>query len=130
MGVAVPSDRTQMQPVRCFCRNQECYSPPQERFEFEIEHGDVVCPKCGANQSPMVGTLAIVHFMVRDNMGPLSGCGGLRYRLACEPNRHYIATNTNQEAGTGDLHVVSCIRCLAVAREQKLSASQGSRIEN
>lgn len=133
-AVQVPGDRTIKQPVRCYCLNPECRDrecePGKDRYEFAVEHAEVVCPKCGANQVPIVGVLAIVHFIVRDKRGPLMGHGGLRYRLACEPRRTFIATRTNLEAGTGELSAVTCVRCLAVAKEQNAAASQGTVIQS
>lgn len=127
--VQVPYDRTIKQPVRCFCLNPECIDAGNDRYEFTIQHADVVCPKCGANQVPVVGVLAIVHFIMRDRHGALMGHGGLRYRLACEPRRTFIATHTNLEAGSGELSAVSCVRCLAIAKEQNAAASQGTVIQ-
>jgi Zn finger protein HypA/HybF involved in hydrogenase expression len=116
--VNVPHDRTDKQPVTGFCMNPECLeSSDRRRFEFPVEHSSVVCPKCGANEPPYVGVLALVHLLVRDNKGPIIGTGGLRWKLLCDEKRAYLATATNQEAATGDPHAISCPGCKAKAEE-------------
>lgn len=117
----IPSDRTNKQPVTCICRNPECLeSSDKPHFEFQAEHENIVCPKCGADRSPMVAMLALVHFLHREKNGPIVGMGGLRYRLACEEKRAYLATVTNQEAATGEFAHVNCPGCTKAAIEKKL----------
>ena len=117
----IPNDRSTKQRVRCICRNPECLeSSDKPHFEFTSEHAHITCPKCGANRSPMVAMLALVHFLHRERSGPIVGVGGLRYRLACEEKRAYLATTTNQEAATGDFAHVNCPGCLKAAIDKKL----------
>lgn len=122
-GIEVPNDRTSKQPITGYCYNLECMEEGQ-RFEFPVPHGDVACPKCGATEAPMVGLLTLIHFLVRDKMGPIrSGFG--RYKLACDPKRWHLATPTNLEAATDQLQAANCPQCLKVAAEQKLKPIQG-----
>jgi ribosomal protein S27E len=130
MALIIPNDRTQKQPVACICRNPECLeSSDKPHFEFTTDKTPITCPKCGANQSPMVGLLALVHFLVRDKKGPIVGMGGLRFALACSATRAHLATNTNQEAATGDFASVNCPGCLTAAVEKKLVPLNGWALE-
>jgi hypothetical protein len=125
--IIIPRDRTIKQPVTCYCMNPECREDSaDDRFEFPLEHDPVCCPKCGANESPLIGMLALVHFVVRNKEGRIRGAGGMRYSLACEPKRAYIATETNGEAGSDQLECVNCPGCLKIAFDQKLAANQGN----
>lgn len=127
--IIIPGDRTEKQPVRAFCRNVECLeSSDQKRFEFDVEHEHVACPKCGATEAPMIGVLALTHFLHRNPQGKIVGMGGLRYQIACDANRAYLATMTNQEAATDQLPVVNCPGCLKAAAEKKLKDKQGVSI--
>lgn len=121
--VVIPNDRTSKQPVVACCFNLECLEDG-ERFEFPCEHGDVVCPKCGATEAPMIAVLALTHFLIRDNTGPFRTGSG-RYSLACDPKRSYLATPTNNEAATDQLECANCPQCLAVAKERNLKPIQG-----
>jgi 4-hydroxy-3-methylbut-2-en-1-yl diphosphate synthase IspG/GcpE len=124
--ILIPGDRTQAQPVRAFCRNVECLeSSDQRRFEFDVEHEQVACPKCGATEAPMIGVLSLVHFLHRNPQGKIVGMGGLRYQLACDEKRAYLATHTNLEAATDQLQAVNCPGCLRAAKEKKLKDKQG-----
>lgn len=124
--VSIPHDRTQKQPVRAICRNPECLENSDDpHFEFTAEHAQIVCPKCGADRSPMIGVLALVHFLTRDKKGPIVGYGGLRYKFACDEKRAYLATATNQEAATGDIRSVNCPGCLKAAADQELAPLAG-----
>lgn len=107
--------------------NIECIiANGHKRFEFETE-GDVKCPRCGATEAPMIQLLALVHFMVRDPKGPIAGhCS--RWRLACDPKRAHLATETNNEAASDQLIAVNCPGCLKVAKEQKLAKRQGDAV--
>jgi len=117
----IPSDRTNKQPVACICRNPECLENSNDpHFAFVTDKTPIECPKCGANQSPMVGLLSLVHFLYREKKGPIVGYGGLRYALACSSTRAYLATNSNQEAATGDFASVNCPGCLKNAIDKKL----------
>lgn len=123
--ILIPGDRTTSQPVTAYCQNFECLVDGQ-RFEFPTE-GDVKCPKCGANQAPMIGLLSLIHFMVRDPVGPIQGAAA-RYHLACAPKRRTLATATNLESASDQLIAVNCPGCLDVANHQRLAAIQGTSI--
>lgn len=124
--IIIPNDRTNKQPVRAYCRNPECLeSSDQDHFEFTTENSPIECPKCKANQSPMVGLITLTHFLYRSNAGPVVGTGGLRYALACDSKRAYLATVTNHEAASGEFSVVNCPGCITAAIEQKLVPQQG-----
>lgn len=60
----------------------------------------------------MIGVFTLTHFLTRDPMGPIKGMGGLRYKLACDGQRAYLATNTNNEAATDQPDVVTCPQCV------------------
>lgn len=115
-SVIMPNDRTTKQAARGFCRNPQCRVDKKD-FEFPIEHAHVSCPKCGANERPMVGILVITHLLVAVKGGPLVGAGGLRYALACDEKRAYMATRTNMEACSNDTDVVDCNQCLKNAEK-------------
>jgi hypothetical protein len=119
-GIVLPQDRTQRQPARCYCYNPECKPVDADRYEFETEHDYFECPKCGANEPPMVGTLVLIHLLKRNRMGPIKGDGGLRYSIACDEKRAYLATRTNLEAVTTVPSVSNCPGCLKAAHDQKL----------
>lgn len=124
--VIIPGDRTEKQPVRAYCRNPECLpASDAKRFEFEVEHADVACPKCGATDAPMIGMLSLVHFLHRNPKGQIVGMGGLRYQLACAESRPYLATLTNDEAATDQLIAVNCPGCLKAACDKKIKDKQG-----
>ncbi|MCI0333548.1 MAG: hypothetical protein L0228_10035 [Planctomycetes bacterium] len=128
--IIIPGDRTQKQPVTAFCINPECLeASDRKRFEFPVEHADVACPKCGATEAPMVGVLALTHFLHRNPQGKIVGMGGLRYQLACDQSRAYLATLTNEEAATDQLRAVNCPGCLKAAAEKKLKDKQGMMID-
>lgn len=123
--IYVPGDRTDKQPVRAYCLNPQCLERSEDgRFEFEAEADPVACPKCGADGPPLLGLLVLIHLLVADPHGPIAG-SGMRYRLACDERRAYLATATNLEAATGVPSVANCPACLMRAHELKLSASQG-----
>ena len=124
MSGRVPVDRTIKQPAEGFCRNPECAEDGKE-FHFTVEHDLFSCPKCGANTSPMIGVLVLTHLLVRDESGPIIGAGGLRWALACSEDRAYLATATNQEAATDNLHLINCPGCVAGALKRGLPISRG-----
>jgi hypothetical protein len=132
MKISVPHDRTTAQPVTGFCLNRECCSnadgEPIDRFTWEVTSGEIACPKCGANESPLVGLLTLVHMLLRDNNGPIKGVGGLRYRLACDAKRRTLATTTNLEAATGDLRACNCTGCLAFCADKNITKNTGQPI--
>ena len=131
LKIKIPDDRTTAQPVTAFCMNPECATENaetgelSERFLFDVSAGQVACPKCGANESPLVGLLTLTHMLLRDNNGPIRGMGGLKYKLACDHKRRVLATNTNQEAATGDLRACNCLGCLTYCAEMGISKNSG-----
>lgn len=123
-GIIIPDDRSIKQQSFGVCMNPQCREKStDERFTFVVDDDLFCCPKCGANKPPMVGLLAQVHFLIPDRNGPVEGVGGLRYRLACDDKRAYLATATNQEAATGELAAVNCPGCLKVAGELKIKGT-------
>lgn len=121
--VVIPDDRTIKQPVVARCLNLAC-AEKGRNFEFATE-GDVKCPKCGETEGPMIQLLCLVHFMVRDKMGPIEGVNGSHWRIACDHKRSLIATETNLEAASDQLDSVNCPGCRKIAKEQKLAPVQG-----
>jgi hypothetical protein len=76
----------------------------------------------------MVGLLALIHLIVKHPQGRIKGVGGIRYGIACDPERAYIATNTNNECGTGDPAAVNCSGCKAEIEKQKMAAVIGEPV--
>lgn len=125
-GIVIPEDRTTKQQSFGVCMNIECREvSTDERFTFPVNDDHFCCPKCGADKPPMVGMLAMVHLLIRAKEGPIEGMGGLRYRLACDSVRSYLATHTNQEAATGEIAAVNCVGCLAEAEKLKIKQPAG-----
>jgi hypothetical protein len=60
--------------------------------------------------------------------GPIIGDGGLRYRIACDQSRAYLATVTNLEAATDNPKIVNCPGCRKEAIKQKLNNPTGSQL--
>lgn len=116
-SIVMPNDRSTKQPARGFCRNPNCRDSDKKSddFTFPIEHAHVACPKCGANTSPMVGIFVLIHMLIPVADGPLAGTGGIRYALACDDQRAYMATSTNLEAATNDIECANCPGCIANA---------------
>lgn len=114
-GIVIPNERTQKQRNYAFCSNPTCAEDGLE-FRFEIEDSLRPCPKCGAYEAPLVGILAKTHLLVQDKKGNFKGQGGIRYRLACDPEnkRFVISTVTNHELATSDRKTSNCLDCLAV----------------
>lgn len=126
--ILVPHDRTQRQPIVARCHNVKCLDDG-EFFEFDVEHADVACPKCGATESPMLALLTLIHLLVPDERGPILGAAG-RFKLLCDPMRPYLATETNLEAATDQLIAANCPVCLKAAEQQKLGAIQGVPVDH
>jgi hypothetical protein len=120
--IIIPDDRTTKQPAVARCYNAKC-AVKGKPFEFVTE-GDVHCPKCGATQAPVIFLLVLTHFLVRDPAGLIPG-HGFNYRVACDPLREHLATETNMEAGSDQLIAVNCPGCLKVSHEQNLAPVQG-----
>ena len=123
-GIIVPNDRITTQPARGYCRNPPCRDRG-ELFTFQVNHDGFACPKCGADAPPMVGLFALTHLLIPQMGGPIRGLGGRCYRLACDGQRDYLATLTNQEAASGDPSVVDCPGCLAEAERLGIKHSVG-----
>jgi len=120
MQVVMPKDRTIKQPVFAFCRNPECRVVSNQDFTFHVEHAHVACPKCGANQDPMIGVLTLCHHLMPHPQGPIIGHAGRRYRLACDAKRAYLATATNLESATDQPQIVNCPGCRAEIENQRI----------
>lgn len=108
--ISVPSDHSINQPARAYCRNPECVESG-DKFIFDIQHDGQACPKCGADRLPYVGLLILTHLIVRDPKGPIQGVGGLRYSIACDQKRAWLATLTNKEAATDNKNLFNCRLC-------------------
>lgn len=122
--IHVPKDRTRKQPAKAFCKNDECRVNGGE-FHFEADHDEPVsCPKCSAKTGPIVGVLTLVHLLIKDDTGPLQGSGGLRYSIECDPERKYIATETNNEAASSVLEAVNCPMCIAESKVRQQSTPE------
>lgn len=113
-GIVIPADRTSKQKVSGYCLNPQCKPNPHtnDYFVFEVEHDRFACPKCGAFKPPYVGVQVLTHWLVRDPKGPIEGEGGLRWKLACDHDRAYLATFSNLEAATAAVEVANCPGCL------------------
>lgn len=124
-GILIPHDRTTQQQPRGYCLNPECLEDSTDsRFEFNVDHDQFCCPKCGGRDSPMVGLLVLTHLLIRDQRGPIKGQMG-RFKLACNQRRAYLATFTNLEAATSDPRIANCPGCLDVARKAGIEVPQG-----
>lgn len=110
-GLVIPTDRTTKQPVKAICRNPEC-AGDRTYFEFEAQHDRFCCPKCGANRPPMIDLLVLTHLLVKNKNGPIEGESGIRWQIACDTRRAYLATATNLEAATTAKEVANCPGCL------------------
>ncbi|TWU22454.1 hypothetical protein Pla52o_35100 [Novipirellula galeiformis] len=124
-GIIVPEDRVLSQPVTGFCRNPRCREKSNQEFRFKVEHDLFSCPKCGANSAPMVGVMTLTHMLVPDPDGPVRGNGGVRYVIACDSKRAYLATVSNDEAVTDNPKVANCPGCLAKAESLLLIHPKG-----
>lgn len=124
-GIVVPHDRTLKQPTRGFCRNPKCREQSNREFQFTVEHDRFECPKCGANSEPMIGVLTLTHLLLPDRGGPVIGKGGVRYKIACDETRAYLATATNNEAVTDNPAIANCPGCLEIAKSLGLLHGQG-----
>lgn len=123
----IATGQTLKQPTIWRCPNPECVSPvgivdhtdplrlnqPGVRyFEFAGDYPE--CPKCGSC-APSVQKRALIHLLVRDKKGPVVGEHGLRWRMACDPKRTHLATESNGEAATGDSTCANCPGCMAAS---------------
>ena len=125
-GIMIPRDRSTRQPVLAYCRNPECRENGNE-FEFLTENDRFCCPKCGADEPRFVGIKTLIHFLIPDRDGPISGSGS-NYFIACDTRRAYMATFTNLEQCTGDPACANCPDCLAEAVRRKINIPQGEWI--
>jgi hypothetical protein len=112
----IPADRTNKQPLQFRCNNQECGKDGQP-FEFTSTRDR--CPKCKAEGYPYIQLLVLIHYLIPDDKGKISGYRGRRYRMACDPTRDYLATKTNEEAATSELAATTCPGCLKEANRLK-----------
>lgn len=69
----------------------------------------------------MVGLLVLTHLLIPSAKGPVKGQGGRRFAIACDQQRAYLATATNQEAVTDQAGIANCPGCLKVAKELKIT---------
>lgn len=106
----IPMTRTPKQPLQGYCLNPICsHGLPDLKFVFPVSD-EIECPKCGCNQYPFVGLLALIHWVRPSDRGELN-LGGRRMELACDPRRHYISTEHNKEVATAHLEAVNCPGC-------------------
>ena len=125
-GIIIPDDRTIKQQPRGYCLNPACRENSlADRFEFDVDDDRFACPKCGADGLPMAGLLVLTHFLIQDKRGPLIGSGNIRYRVACDSNRAYLATASNKEAASGEISSVNCRGCLEAVEREKINSQQG-----
>lgn len=125
-GITIPRDRTTRQPVRGYCLNPACLEDSADsRYEFCVEHDKFACPKCGCDTPPRVGVLVLTHLLMDDPQGRIRGSGGARYRMACDPKRAHLATESNLEAATGDAYVANCPGCLVEYERLRAPALRG-----
>lgn len=125
-GIIIPNDRTIKQQPRGYCLNPACReSSLADRFEFDVDNDHFACPKCGADGPPIAGLLVLTHFLIQDRRGPIIGGGNIHYRFACDSVRAYLATETNQEAASGELTAVNCRGCLEAVAREKIRSTQG-----
>ncbi len=125
MGIRIPHDRSIKQPNLACCQNPACRERSDQVFTFPVEHDHFACPKCGADQEPMVCLLVMIHGLIPRKDGPILGSFGRRYQIACDNNRAYLATATNMEAVTVDPSVVNCPGCLAELEKQRVRQQTG-----
>lgn len=125
MAGLIHTEQTTKQPTVFRCPNPECNESPLTQSYFDFESDQPVCPKCGVGP-PHVQKRSLIHLLVRDPRGQIEGQYGLRYRLACDVRRDYLATKLNGEAATGDPMAINCPGCLASPQAiAKLAAGQG-----
>lgn len=126
-GIAIPTDRTNKQPVRAYCRNPQCRDRSDKIFEFNVENDRFACPKCGANRDPMVGLYVLTHLLMQKKGGPIQG-RYFQYIVACDEKRAYLATQTNLEAVTDNPTIANCPGCLKKIEEQKITETIGYKV--
>ena len=114
----MPGDRTTKQPAVGICFNPVCKERSEDQwFEFAVNNDKFCCPKCKSDRPPFVTLKTLTHYLRQCPDGPIQGSGGLRYEIACDPKRAYLATPTNNEAATGVLEIVNCPGCLESSKE-------------
>jgi Zn finger protein HypA/HybF involved in hydrogenase expression len=127
-GVEIPNDRTIKQPAVAFCRNPACRDVSNREFSFVVEHSRFECPKCGANQEPMIGLYVLTHLLIPVKNGPVIGSYGRRYAIACDQKRAYLATVTNLEAATDQIAVANCPACQERAKQLNITRPLGAEL--
>jgi hypothetical protein len=129
--VIVPDDRTQKQPVHCFCRNPACREKPTDPwFIFQAENDTPACPKCKADKIPIVGMLTLTHILIPDASGKVEGAEGTRWRIGCDSARAYLATTTNNEAATSIPSVVNCPGCIVAIEKLGIRKDSGKKLKH
>ncbi len=123
-AVNTAPDRTTKQPLKWACMNPECWEDGQ-RYEFKSDQPK--CPKCKAEDHPMVLLLSLLHFLVNSEAGPIRS-GGKRLMIACDPKRTTLATATNQEAMTGQPTIVNCPECRKFIEKNHITKPVGKSI--
>lgn len=126
--ITVPQDRSLKQPAMGFCRNPQCRERSDQEYRFIIEHDHCACPKCGANREPMIGLLVLTHLLIPSPDGPVIGGGGIRYEIACDARRAYLATATNMEAVTDNYRVANCPGCVERAKMLAIKQPLGEEL--
>ena len=108
--------RTGRQPLRWRCKNPACIED-DKKFEFDGDYP--TCPKCGASGFPYVVLLTLVHMLVPDPNGKISGQHG-RLRMLCDDSRGFVTDGKNNEAGTGVVGATTCPGCRAEIKRLKI----------
>lgn len=120
------TQQTTKQPTVFRCPNPDCV---EHRFQgyYDFESDEPICPKCGLGP-PGVQKRSLTHLLVRDNrVGPIPGALGMRYYMACDPQRDFLATELNGEGASGDPAAVNCPGCMASAA-YKAKHNSGIRV--
>lgn len=117
------------------CQNPDCTEDPHGRLIFDFEAAEPVCPKCHADGrlpefSQRVLRLETIHYLTRDQSGPIVGLLGTRYRLACSPGKTLDGVRA-----TGSPPDVNCRACretpewrAAYAGEEAVSAEHDLKV--
>lgn len=109
-------DQTNLQPVVWLCPNPECSEAFGNLFAFISDYPK--CPKCSCGP-PAITKQVLIHYIAKNKKGKIGAEGGIRYSIACDHSRDYIATTTNGEAGSGDFSAVNCPGCMCSAAYKK-----------
>lgn len=121
--------QTDRQPVWWECFNPECLPDKRnhrKRFVFQSDYGE--CPKCKSGQ-PTVSKRVLIHFLVANPKGEISGEHGKRYSIACDLKRYHVATPANGEAGSGDIRAVNCPGCIKAVKSVAVANGYNLKLE-